>query len=101
KPRLFWSMLFAFVLVIGLGICGMLGFVGLAVSRLWQADGGHGGVGDTRQALAATLGDYYQAHGDSWKGVEPRVTALMSTGTVSWLSFALLDGDGRVLASTD
>ena len=36
KPRLFWTMLLAFALVIVLGVCGMLGFFMLAISGFWQ-----------------------------------------------------------------
>jgi two-component system OmpR family sensor kinase/two-component system sensor histidine kinase BaeS len=100
KPRLFWTMLLAFVLVILLGVCGMLGFFGLAVAGIWQPSDWR-----NNSALAhgdvETLSDYYLAHGNSWVGIDQRLDSTQFGGPMIMMGYALADTHGRVVASND
>jgi len=58
KPRLFWSMLLAFVLVIVLGVCGMLGFFGLAFAGFWQPNDLPRGFRGPQHAYVEALADF-------------------------------------------
>jgi signal transduction histidine kinase len=100
KPRLFWTMLLAFVLVIVLGVAGMLGFFGLAVAGIWQPAAPQAPQTGQRIYVEA-LGDYYVAHGNSWAGVDQRLASLPFAGPVSFRSYALVDTSGRIVATND
>jgi signal transduction histidine kinase len=99
KPRLFWTMLLAFVLVIVLGVCGMLGLFVLAFSGIWQPRNVRDSVQEAQQAWVASLGDYYVAHGDSWAGVDQRLSELPWSGEALFFNYTLVDDTGRVVAS--
>ena len=101
KPRLFWTMLLAFAMVIVLSVCGMLGFIVLAVSGQWQPAAVRETFQDYQQTYALSLGDYYVAHGNSWVGVEQRFDALSFGGPGNFFDYALADQSGRVIASSD
>ncbi len=102
KPRLFWSILTAFALVIGLSVCGMLGFFGLAVSGIWQPDSMHDSFGETQRSYADSLGDYYVAHGNSWAGIDERLDRPPFIGpNGGFINYTLADTNGRVVASSD
>jgi signal transduction histidine kinase len=102
KPRLFWSILFAFALAIGLSVCGMLVFIGLAVSGVWQPAMMHDTLGETQRSYAASLGDYYVAHGNSWSGIDQRLESPPFVGpSGGFINYTLADTNGRVVASSD
>ena len=100
KPRLFWSMLLAFVLVIVLGVCGMLGFFGLAFAGYWQPTDLPRGFRGPQHAYVAALADYYLAHERSWAGIDQRLSDE-PFGPISFLGYALADADGRLVVSND
>jgi two-component system OmpR family sensor kinase/two-component system sensor histidine kinase BaeS len=101
KPRLFWSMLLAFVLVIVLGVCGMLSFFGLAVAGYWQPNGLPRGVRGQQPAYVEVLADYYLAHERSWAGIDRRLTDEPFGGAINFFGYVLADADGRVIVSND
>ncbi|HET9224681.1 MAG TPA: HAMP domain-containing protein, partial [Roseiflexaceae bacterium] len=100
KPRLFWSMLLAFVLVIVLGVCGMLGFFGLAFAGYWQPNDLPRGIRGPQHAYVEELADYYLARDRSWVGIERRLRDE-PFGPISFLGYVLADADGRVIVSND
>lgn len=102
KPRLFWSILIGFALAIGLSVCGMLVFIGLAVSGVWQPAMMRDSFGETQRSYAASLGDYYAAHGNSWSGIGQRLDSPPFVGSNGgFISYTLADTNGRVVASSD
>jgi two-component system OmpR family sensor kinase/two-component system sensor histidine kinase BaeS len=102
KPRLFWSILIAFAFVIGLSVCGMLGFFGLAVSGIWQPATMRDTFGETQRSYADSLGDYYVAHGNSWAGIDQRLDSPPFVGpNGGFINYTLADANGRVVASSD
>jgi signal transduction histidine kinase len=101
KPRLFWTMLLAFALVILLGICGMLGFFGLAFAGIWQPPEMRDSVHQFQVGYAATLGDYYTANDNSWQGVDERLKQPPFGGPGAFFGYALADTRGQVVASND
>ncbi len=100
KPRLFWSMLLAFVLVIVLGVCGMLTFLGLAFAGYWQPSNLPRSVRGPQYAYVEALADYYLAHEGSWAGIDRRLTDE-PFGPISFMGYALADTNGRVIVSND
>src|SRR5690242_19429170 len=101
KPRLFWTMLLAFVLVIAMGVAGMLGFFGLAFAGIWQPIDWRDSSLSVQRVYVDSLGDYYVAHGNSWAGVDQRLTDAPFIGPMSLHGYALADAGGRVVASGD
>src|SRR5262245_27567871 len=101
KPRLFWIMLLSFALVIVLSVCGMLGFIGLAASGRWQTDAVTESIQAFQRNYALSLGDYYEANGESWAGVDQRFDVPPFGGPNSWVGYALVSADGRIVASSD
>jgi two-component system OmpR family sensor kinase/two-component system sensor histidine kinase BaeS len=101
KPRLFWTMLWAFVLVIVLSVCGMLSFIGLVVSGRWQPDAVRDSFVAYQHTYALSLGDYYEANGHSWAGVDQRFDAPPFSGPNSFFGYVLAGQDGRIVASND
>jgi signal transduction histidine kinase len=102
KPRLFWSILIGFALAIGLSVCGMLVFIGLAVSGIWQPAMMHDSFSETQRSYADSLGDYYTAHGNSWAGIDQRLDSPPFIGSNGgFVSYTLIDTNGRVVASSD
>src|SRR5690349_4815832 len=99
KPRLFWTMLLAFILVIMLGVCGMLSFVGLAAAGIWQMGPAHMGFEQSGHAFADAVADYYVAHDDSWAGLDQRLVELMP-GPTNFFEAVVVDTHGVVVAST-
>lgn len=93
RPPIFWTLLAAFALVIVLGICGMLGFVGLALSGVWQTGPLREVYTSTEHFYGEALGDYYVANGRSWQGIEERVNELPFGGS----EFVILDRQNRVV----
>jgi signal transduction histidine kinase len=100
KPRLFWSMLLAFVLVIVLGVCGMLGFFGLAFAGYWQPNDLPRGFRGPQHTYVEELADYYLAHERSWDGIDRRLRDE-PFGPISFLGYALADANGRIIVSND
>jgi signal transduction histidine kinase len=101
KPRLFWTMLLAFVLVIVLGVCGMLGFFGLAFAGIWQPVEWGRSFQVGQRVYAETLADYYIAHNSSWAGVARRLDGPPFGGPAGFLGYALADDSGQVIVSSD
>ncbi|MEM8535461.1 MAG: ATP-binding protein [Chloroflexota bacterium] len=101
KPRLFWTMLLAFILVIFLGVCGMMGFFGLAVAGFRDAtnDEFDYDFQQSERAYAATLADYYIARGNSWRDLDERLNDMFTGPFFS--NFAVVDADRQVVASVD
>jgi signal transduction histidine kinase len=101
KPRLFWSMLLAFVLVIVLGVCGMLSFFWLAFAGFWQPNDLPRSVRGPQHSYVESLADYYLAHEDSWAGIDKRLADEPFGGAINFLGYALADTNGRVIVSND
>src|SRR5919205_472427 len=101
KPRLFWTMLLAFALVIVLSVCGMLGFIGLAISGRWQPTAVSEEFQSFQRTYAQSLGDYYTANGQSWAGVDQRFDTPPFGGPNTFFGYVLADASGRVVASND
>src|SRR5262245_52035773 len=99
KPRLFWSILVAFALVIGLSVCGMLSFIGLTLAGVWQPESMSTTFQEAQRSYAESLGDYYIAHGDSWTGIDERLTTPPFAGPAGFFSYTVADERGRVIAS--
>jgi signal transduction histidine kinase len=99
KPRLFWVMVLAFVLAIVLGVCGMLGFVGLALIGGVPAQNREVFEG-APGAYAEVLADYYLANGRSWEGVDRRLGSAPFAGPLSFMEYALADANGRIVSSS-
>ncbi len=94
-------MLLSFALVIVLSVCGMLSFIGLALSGRWQPAAVSEGIQSFQHNYALSLGDYYEANGESWAGVDKRFDAPPFDGPGSWAGYALASADGRIVASND
>ncbi|NOK61659.1 MAG: hypothetical protein GFH27_549313n67 [Chloroflexi bacterium AL-W] len=94
-------MLLAFILVIILGVCGMMGFFGLAVAGFRDAadDEFDYDFQRTERAYAATLADYYVARGNSWRDLDQRLNDMFTGPFFS--NFAVIDEDRRVVASVN
>src|SRR5437764_1429798 len=110
KPRLFWTMLLAFVLVIGLSVCGMLGFFALSITGLWSPssirqlpDNIRVPSDSMERFWARLLAEQYVANGNSWANVDQRLNGLPFAGMASTpgSGYALVGADGRVIASND
>src|SRR5437867_3966550 len=102
KPRLFWLNLIAFAFVIGLSVCGMLVFIGLAISGVWEPTMMREGFSETQRSYAGSLGDYYAAHGNSWSGIDQRFESPPFAGpNGGFVTYTLADTQGRVVASSD
>src|SRR5690349_24075486 len=97
RPRLFWTMLLAFVLVIMLGVSGMLGFFGLAFAGVWQPADLRENMQNGQRLYISALGDYYVAHGDSWSGVDQRLADVPFVGPMSFRDYVLTDASGRIV----
>ena len=95
RPRIFWTLLASFALVIVLGICGMLGFIGLVLSGVWQPSSVRESFDATERGYGVILGDYYVANGNSWLGVEQRLDDLpfLAIG-----DYVILDTSGSPVA---
>lgn len=94
-------MLLAFAMVIVLSVCGMLGFVVLAVSGQWQPAAVRESFVAYQRSYALSLGDYYVANGNSWSGVQERFDGISFAGPGNFFDYALADPGGRVIASND
>ena len=101
KPRLFWTMLLAFALVILLGVSGMLGFFALAIAGVWQPQEMRSSIQETQASYATSLGDYYVANGNSWAGVDRRLSNSPLGASSAFFGYALADQRGRIVASND
>lgn len=98
---LFWVVLRAFMLVIVLGVCGMLGFFGVAIGRDDAAMPGHEEAQRIEDAYGATLANYYVAQGNSWRGIDEYLHDLLLADPFHFPIAAVLDGQGKVVASED
>jgi two-component system OmpR family sensor kinase/two-component system sensor histidine kinase BaeS len=94
-------MLLAFVLVITLGVCGMLGFFGLAFAGIWQPADWRDNFPSMQHVSVEALGDYYVAHENTWQGVEQRLAEAPFGGPAAFLGYTLADSNGRMVASSD
>jgi signal transduction histidine kinase len=112
KLRLFWTMLLAFSLVIVAGVCGMLAFVSLAAAGIWQPASLVGELRAGQAAYVAALRQQYIASGNSWRGIEQRLSqppfeppAAQARGRPeppdARAGYVLADAQGRVIASAD
>lgn len=99
KVPLFWAILCTFVLVIGLGICGMLGFFGLAARGLWHSDGSEEFWWRGMQVEA--LADYYVTQGHSWRDLDQHLAELSLKDSPYFPITTVVDQHGRVVASRD
>ncbi len=80
----------------------MLVFIGLAVSGVWQPAMMRDSFGETQRSYAASLGDYYAAHGNSWAGIDQRLDSPPFVGpNGGFINYTLADTNGRVVASSD
>jgi signal transduction histidine kinase len=101
KFRLYWTMLLAFTLVIVLGVCGMLGFFGLAVAGIWEPGTLRSRMNGLEQTYTTFLGDYYVAQGDSWQGVDRQLDALAGRMPFPVAQYTIVDTNNRVVASSN
>jgi two-component system OmpR family sensor kinase/two-component system sensor histidine kinase BaeS len=92
-------MVLAFALAIVLGVCGMLGFVSLTFVGAVPTEM-RDAVRDTPAAYADLLADYYAANGGSWEGVERRLAGPPFAAPFSFVDYALVDAQGRVVAGS-
>lgn len=101
KPGLFWTILFAFALVIGLQVVAIVAFFTSVVAGLWPPDVlGHESAAG-REAFVQWLADYYVAHDNSWEGIGKRLENRSVAAPPGWYRYVLLNADGRVIASSD
>lgn len=101
KPRLFWLMMLAFTLVIGLGVCGMVSFIGLVIAGAVPAVEFHADYQIAPKAYATILSDYYIANNNSWSGVDQRIQAPPFAGSSNFYHFTVLDADGNRITTTN
>ena len=95
-------MLVAFGLAIGLSVCGMLVFIGLAASGVWQPAMMRDTFAETQRSYADSLGDFYAAHGNSWSGIDQRLDGPPFAGpNGGFVYYTLADTSGRIVASSD
>lgn len=99
KPRLFWTILLAFALVIVLAVCGMISFIGLSVAG-FVPSGERAMSEESLRVWAAPLSDYYVARGGSWDGVDQRLADMPYGGMFGIPSYILVDAERRVVASS-
>lgn len=92
-------MVLAFVLAIVLGVCGMVGFVGLALIGATPSQSRADFEG-APEAYAELLVDYYLANGRSWEGVDRRLASAPFAGPLSFVDYALADANGRIVSSS-
>jgi signal transduction histidine kinase len=100
KPRLFGVMVIAFALAIVVGVCGMIGFVGLAFAGMVPTES-RGGFRDAPPAYAALLADYYLANDRSWEGVQARIDGAPFGMGFGFAEFLVADANGQVVASSE
>jgi signal transduction histidine kinase len=67
----------------------------------WQPAAVSEGFQSFQRNYALSLGDYYEANGDSWAGVDQRFDVPPFAGPNSWAGYALASADGRIVASND
>lgn len=72
KVRLFWLMTISFATMIALGVCGVMGFVGLTFTGTLPSGPLRQNLNETTSASVLLLSDYYRANGNSWDGVQQR-----------------------------
>jgi signal transduction histidine kinase len=102
KIRLFWIIVFSFILVIVLGIGGMLIFSRLAIANDWPTEFITEEVIETRnQAYAQAFADYYVAHDRSWQGVDQRIHNLLLGGGPAVPHITIVATDGTIIASNE
>jgi signal transduction histidine kinase len=99
KVRLFWLMVIAFFMSIGVAVCGMIGFLGLTFAGTVPSQPLRDGLHEAAVAYAAILSDYYVANG-SWEGVDQRLNAPPFAGPSTFYSYTIVDDEGQILASS-
>ncbi|KAB8140475.1 HAMP domain-containing protein [Chloroflexia bacterium SDU3-3] len=95
RPPIFWTLLASFALVILIGICGMVGFVTLAASGVWQPAAVREQIGKNQRMYGEVLGDFYVANGKSWDGIEGRIDQFL---VVKHGDYVIVDTSGNVVA---
>lgn len=99
KVRLFWIMMLSFVLVIVLGIGGMIFFFRLAIADIWKSDSFQEAMRQRHETNAAFLADYYTMHGNSWDGINERLSRTSSARS-EFPEIAVIDASGHIVATT-
>lgn len=105
RVRLFWQLLATFVILIIFGVGGTAALIRVRFGQI-AAEARPYTRAASEELWASQLADYYQAHGQSWKGVGTWFRALEKAGEWTMLgssSYVLLDADGQtvVLGGTD
>src|SRR5579859_294654 len=101
KLRLFWIMLAGFALAIVWSVAGMLSFIALVVTGIWQPVPLPENIKQTQTTYVTPLASYYTANGDSWSGVEQRLQKPPFTGIDGVVSYTITDENDRVVASNN
>lgn len=99
RVRLFWQLLATFVILIIFGVGGTAALIRVRFGQI-AAEARPYTRAASQELWASQLADYYQAHGQSWAGVESWFKALEKAGEWSTLgsnSYALFDGDGHAV----
>lgn len=99
--RLFWQLLATFAILIVFAVASTSALNNASFRQI-AGRGFQRSLEQTQRALAATLADYYVAHGNSWAGVEDRLDTLLHAG---WSlpgpspDYILFDGAGVPIAA--
>lgn len=101
RVRLFWLMTLSFAMVIALGFCGVMGFVGLTFTGTLPSQPLRERLDETAKSSAVLLGDYYKANGKSWNGVEQRFSMAPFDSQNTLFSYTLMSPEGLLIASND
>lgn len=101
KIRLFWLMTLSFATMIALGVCGVMGFVGLTFTGTLPSAPLRQNLDDSAQASAILLSDYYRANSNSWDGVQQRFDMPPLDGQNSPFEYALYNAEGILIASSN
>ena len=101
KVRLFWLMTISFATMIALGVCGVMGFVGLTFTGTLPSGPLRQNLNETTSASVLLLSDYYRANGNSWDGVQQRFNMAPFDGQNTPFDYTLYDTQGLLIASSD
>lgn len=97
RVRLFWQLLATFVILIIFGVGGTAALIRVRFGQI-AAEARPYTRAASQELWASQLADYYQAHEQSWAGVESWFRALEKAGEWSALGmsdYVLFDADGR------
>lgn len=100
KPKLFWTVLLTFLMVIAIGIGGMLSIFGLAIAGVWQPRNWEGNLSEMQSVYADKLALYYRTHDNAWPS-DIQNRGLPLDGPAQFLGFVIHDDQGMIIATND